>query len=137
MEAAQFAPGQTLFLPSPHAAYEPCVVESCTGMGASAILKVHTLAQPTKSLEIPPDQLCHVCEADPLSLKGAPDMVKFANLTEGALLHNLRVRYGKDQIYSAAGAILLSVNPFKPLGGVYTKEAMAECQVKNKGRGGV
>ena len=55
-------------------------------------------------------------------------MVKFSNLTEAALLHNLRTRYSRDQIYSAAGAILLSVNPFKQIPGIYTDEVTRRCQ---------
>ena len=56
-------------------------------------------------------------------------MVKFSKLNEATLLHNLRVRYARDDIYSRAGSILLSVNPFKQLP-IYTSQQMLQCKVR-------
>ena len=76
---------------------------------------------------MPSSDVARVTEADPLSMEGAADMVKFSALTEAALLHNIRVRYARDQIYSSAGSILISVNPFKTLP-IYTEDLMARCK---------
>ena len=73
--------------------------------------------------------LDRVVEADPLALQGADDMVKFTQLTDAAVLHNLRARYASDTIYSCAGSILVSVNPFKQIPS-YGDELMARCKAR-------
>ena len=56
-------------------------------------------------------------------------MVKFTLLTDAAVLQNLRVRYSRDSIYSCAGSILVSVNPFKQVA-LYSPDLMARCKVR-------
>jgi len=50
------------------------------------------------------------------------------HVTEASLLHALRLRYARDEIYTGAGPILMSVNPYKPIsiGGIdlYSEERM-------------
>ena len=55
--------------------------------------------------------------------------LQVAKLSEGSLLHNLRVRYSRDDIYTRAGTILISVNPFKPLS-IYGHERMKQAKVR-------
>jgi len=43
------------------------------------------------------------------------DLVLLDSLDEGLILHNLRERFQKDQIYTAIGGILVAINPFKRL----------------------
>mmetsp|Transcript_12096 Transcript_12096/g.21961 ORF Transcript_12096/g.21961 Transcript_12096/m.21961 type:complete len:1369 (-) Transcript_12096:1170-5276(-) len=43
------------------------------------------------------------------------DLVLLEDLSEGMVLHNLRERYMKDQIYCGVGSILIAINPFKRL----------------------
>ncbi|GMH66552.1 hypothetical protein TrRE_jg1028, partial [Triparma retinervis] len=43
------------------------------------------------------------------------DLVLLEDLCEGMVLHNLRERYLKDQIYCGVGSILIAINPFKRL----------------------
>jgi len=126
---ALFQVGAVVYVPDEAAAYLPKKVLECTGYGASTQLTVGSLAGGGGE-KVPTEKLALVVEADPLSLEGADDMVKFTNLTEGALLHNLRTRYANNSIYSAAGAILISVNPFKALQNVYTLEAQQRCRVR-------
>ena len=42
-------------------------------------------------------------------------MVNLNDLSEQTILHNLRIRFEKDVIYTNVGQILVSVNPFKLL----------------------
>jgi hypothetical protein len=128
-EQAQFSVGSVVFVPDEQAAYLPKRVVACKGLGAATQLTVGPVSGDGPSESVPKDKLGLVVDADPLSLEGADDMVKFTSLTEGALLHNLRTRYSRDAIYSAAGAILISVNPFKELKNVYTAEAQQRCRV--------
>ena len=126
-ESGSFAAGTLVFVPDEQQAYVPMEVASCKGFGAHAAI---TVSPPGKSLTatpVPSSDVARVTEADPLSMEGAADMVKFSALTEAALLHNIRVRYARDQIYSSAGSILISVNPFKTLP-IYTEDLMARCK---------
>jgi myosin heavy subunit len=43
------------------------------------------------------------------------DLVMIDDMNEGLIIHNLRERFKQDQIYTAIGTILVSVNPFKRL----------------------
>ena len=48
------------------------------------------------------------------------------------MLHNLRVRYAKDAIYTLTAHILIACNPFKPLK-IYRQEHMAHYSGKSLG----
>ena len=43
------------------------------------------------------------------------DLVCLADVNTGVLLHNLRLRYARDEIYTAIGPILVAVNPYNQL----------------------
>jgi myosin heavy subunit len=51
----------------------------------------------------------------PEDYAGIPDVLHLPNVTEASLLHALRVRYKRDEIYTSAGPILMSVNPYKSI----------------------
>jgi myosin heavy subunit len=51
------------------------------------------------------------------------NMIKLNNLNEPVILHNLRQRFLKDQIYTYVSSILVALNPFKLLP-IYTPEVM-------------
>jgi myosin heavy subunit len=55
------------------------------------------------------------------NLSAAPDMVKLGDLHEAALLHNLRLRFSTDDIFTYIGPILVACNPYKPLQ-IFTRE---------------
>lgn len=127
MSSAQFAVGAHVFVPDETDAYAAAEVVHCSGFGDGAVLRVRT-SPGAAEWTVPPTALSRVCEADPLSLSGADDMVKFTLLTDAAVLQNLRVRYSRDSIYSSAGSILVSVNPFKQVP-LYSPDLMARCKV--------
>ena len=128
MSDGQWAPNSLVFVPDATDAFVPRTVVSCRGFGAEAQLVVAEKAGGS-GVTVPKDAVGGVVEVDPMSLQGADDMVKFSNLNEAALLHNLRVRYGRDDIYSAAGSILISINPFKTVP-IYTEERMRTCKAR-------
>ena len=41
------------------------------------------------------------------------DMVRMGDVNEATILHNLRMRFAEDLIYTNIGSILVSLNPFK------------------------
>ena len=65
----------------------------------------------------------------PEDYTGVPDVLHLPNVSEASLLQALRVRYNRDEIYTSAGPILMSVNPYKTItlpGGedLYSEERM-------------
>jgi myosin heavy subunit len=52
------------------------------------------------------------------------NLIGLSNLSENALLHNLRIRFKSDAIYTFVSSILIAVNPFRqlPIYGVETLE---------------
>jgi myosin-5 len=130
MAEVQYAPGTTIFVPSDANGWEAMTVDSCTGFGEAATIRAHQTAASARGGSVRvlrQEEVSRIQECDVLALEGAPDMVKFAKLSEATLLHNLRVRYARDDIYTRAGSILISVNPFKRLS-IYTPERMAQCK---------
>ena len=52
----------------------------------------------------------------PSCLQSLPDLLSLGEFNEGALLHNIRLRYLNNQIYTSVGIpILISINPYKKL----------------------
>ena len=51
------------------------------------------------------------------------DLITISDLNEMAILHNLRIRFRQDKIYTNISSILVSVNPFKQLP-LYTPEML-------------
>eukprot|EP00127_Corallochytrium_limacisporum_P001574 Clim_evm27s66 gene=Clim_evmTU27s66 len=47
------------------------------------------------------------------------DMVSMPDLTEGSILYTLDGRFHKDRIYTAIGTILVAMNPYKMIDGLY------------------
>lgn len=62
-------------------------------------------------------------ECDEAALETYDNMVKLNNLNEPVILHNLRQRFMKDEIYTYVSSILIAVNPFKLLP-IYTPEVL-------------
>ena len=67
-----------------------------------------------------------VWPANPDVLAGSPDLAALTYLNEPSVLANLRERYvGGKSIYTAAGPVLVAVNPFQRLPELYDHNAMA------------
>eukprot|EP00056_Hartaetosiga_gracilis_P012639 m.202284 g.202284 ORF g.202284 m.202284 type:complete len:997 (+) comp13721_c0_seq7:256-3246(+) len=63
--------------------------------------------------------------------KGAPlgevdNLAQLENLNEDSLMQHLEHRFNKDVIYSYVGEILVSVNPFKTIPGLYSPSQQAK-----------
>ncbi|CBZ53348.1 myosin head motor domain-containing protein TgMyo I [Neospora caninum Liverpool] len=64
----------------------------------------------------------------PSLLKGVDDLLSLGELTEASLLHSLRTRFSRFDIYTAIGPhILLSINPCEPLPALFDEAAMDAC----------
>lgn len=64
-------------------------------------------------------------EVNECSLNDTDNMVEMQELSEAAILHNLRLRFAKNVIYTYISSILVSVNPFKALP-IYSPDIMGE-----------
>lgn len=69
--------------------------------------------------------------ANPARLDGVPDMGRLSELSAPCLLHNLVVRYRANAIYTYTGPLLISINPFQRLPGVYDEATMASYKGAN------
>jgi myosin heavy subunit len=52
------------------------------------------------------------------------DLILLSVVHRPAILHTLRTRFNGDQIYTNVGAILVSINPFKKVEGLYSQSVM-------------
>lgn len=66
----------------------------------------------------------------PDDYEGVKDVLNLANISEASLLHTLRIRYKRDHIYTSAGPILISINPYKQItmngASLYSPQKMME-----------
>ncbi|XP_040569535.1 unconventional myosin-VI isoform X2 [Lepeophtheirus salmonis] len=54
-------------------------------------------------------------------------------LNEATLLHNVRVRYGLDKIYTYVANILIAINPYKEIKNLYSSKTVGEYRGKSLG----
>jgi myosin heavy subunit len=52
------------------------------------------------------------------------DITEIGEVSEAALLHNLYNRYVEEHVYTAVGSVLLSLNPYRRISGMYDDAAM-------------
>jgi len=57
-------------------------------------------------------------------------MIGLDILHEGAIQNNVEVRYGKKQIYTYVGTILVSINPYEDIPNLYTEETIKQFLLK-------
>jgi myosin heavy subunit len=63
-----------------------------------------------------------ICDSSRLQTLSAPDdyvglddVLHLPDVTQASLLHTLRTRYKRDDIYTSAGPILISINPYRTI----------------------
>ncbi|KAI9312548.1 P-loop containing nucleoside triphosphate hydrolase protein [Zopfochytrium polystomum] len=79
----------------------------------------------TKFADLPPLK-------NPPMLEGIDDLSNLSHLHEPAVLHNVRLRYLQEQIYTYSGIVLIAMNPFQRLA-IYTSDIMREYSGKRRG----
>jgi len=56
--------------------------------------------------------------------QGVNDVLHLQSVSEAALVHTLKQRYKQNKIYTSAGSILMSINPYTTLPGLYDTTTM-------------
>ncbi|XP_039770672.1 unconventional myosin-VI isoform X1 [Ornithorhynchus anatinus] len=74
-----------------------------------------------------------VFPAEEDSGKDVEDNCSLMYLNEATLLHNIKVRYGKDRIYTYVANILIAVNPYFDIPKIYSSETIKKYQGKSLG----
>ncbi|KAN0022743.1 hypothetical protein ACTFIU_005479 [Dictyostelium citrinum] len=64
--------------------------------------------------------------------EGLDDMTLLSKVTNDQILDNLKKRFEKDIIYTNIGDVLISVNPFKFIDGMYSDEVLQEYVGKSR-----
>ena len=59
------------------------------------------------------------------------DMTALGEVSEAALLHNLYNRYAEQHVFTAVGSVLLSINPYKRVDGLFGAEQMRKHRGRN------
>lgn len=67
-----------------------------------------------RSLNAQQSAFCEECNPEAMD-SSIQDLVNISDLNEMSILHNLRIRFKEDRIYTYISSILISVNPFKLL----------------------
>lgn len=60
------------------------------------------------------------------------DLIKLIHVHRPGILHTLKTRFMKDLIYTSIGPILVALNPFKWITGVYGEEIMVLYKQKER-----
>jgi len=71
-----------------------------------------------------------IIKVTPQDDQGVDDILALSNFSEKSLIHTLRVRYARDDIYTFVGPILISINPYKWYKDLYTDDVMSKYHLK-------
>ncbi|KAL8172617.1 UNVERIFIED_CONTAM: hypothetical protein K2H54_003193, partial [Gekko kuhli] len=74
-----------------------------------------------------------VFPAEEDSKKDVEDNCSLMYLNEATLLHNIKVRYNKDRIYTYVANILIAVNPYFDVPKLYSSDAIKKYQGRSLG----
>ena len=111
-------------------------VESAQLAGASVYAKAKVVSVSGSSVQVQArgaNATVQVAAADCYAVHpgdAVPDHCQLTFLSLPTMLENTRQRFMRDQIYTLVGDILVAVNPFKLIQGLYGTEVMAQCRGK-------
>jgi myosin heavy subunit len=97
--------GENLYVPA-------CVVKEETGL--------LTVSLPSGEVY----RMTSACRVTDRDDEGVDDILKLRDFSEMSLIHTLRVRYYKDEVYTFVGPILISLNPYKRIKDIYQPDTM-------------
>eukprot|EP00929_Paragymnodinium_shiwhaense_P060080 TRINITY_DN3003_c0_g1_i1.p1 TRINITY_DN3003_c0_g1~~TRINITY_DN3003_c0_g1_i1.p1 ORF type:complete len:2014 (+),score=568.16 TRINITY_DN3003_c0_g1_i1:150-6191(+) len=104
----------------------PCILYS----RADSDDQVTFLAEDGRWVTVPSDKFQSLPRVEPSQLEGVDDICALPDIEEGAMLHTVRERYFRREIYTRVARVLVAVNPFCSLP-IYSSEhldAYAACR---------
>lgn len=88
----------------------------CRSKGPAVGPKVTLIDDNGNETQIDTDEFKKMEPCDHAALEdNVSNLITLSNFSEGVILHHLRKRYMKDEIYTKIGSILMSINPYKML----------------------
>lgn len=123
-EKVVFSFGSWIFMPDPDEMYVPAKVDEAFEAG-----KPGKVTRDGHSITLSPADSAQCIRMDEQSLTSVHNMVELRELNEASILHNLRLRFRQNEIYTTVGTILVSVNPFKLLP-IYTGEVLESYKTR-------
>jgi myosin heavy subunit len=117
---ATFGPQEWLWVPHDEDMY---VAAQVSGAGFAQGQPGSVITQDGEEIDLDERASEECLMMDSQSLSSIDDMATLNNLDEPSLLHNLRMRFRNDNIYTNVSTILVSVNPFARLP-IYSPDIM-------------
>jgi myosin heavy subunit len=118
---ATFASGTYVWVPDDDECFVPARVDTKFKAGSPGSVTLLTSSGKSgkkskgKSSQLNAKESDKLLPMDEQSLDTLDNMVELKQLNEASILHNLRARFAKKEIYTNIGSILVSINPFEML----------------------
>lgn len=109
---SKFEPGSWVWIQDEEERFLPAKVLKSFAKGEPTT--VMTEDGENRALNAQQSALCEECNPEAMD-SSIQDLVNISDLNEMSILHNLRIRFKEDRIYTYISSILISVNPFKLL----------------------
>ena len=107
----------------------PCVC-SPSGNGKTKLTRAYAPVGESRELMLPDDEVAKLRPAHGDLEAASSDLVWLSDVHECTMLHNLRLRYGRDHIYTAIGPVLLAINPYKKVSAKEGADASLSMEVE-------
>jgi len=126
--AGFFGEGDLVYLPAPDVAFAPGTVVGVDRGGAGVDVRMETTGE--------------VLHASPAELRqrfaredGATcqDNTSLVHMNDATILENLQARHKRDEIYTYTASVLLAVNPYKDIRGLYGEDMCQHYRGKHIG----
>uniref|UniRef100_A0A8B9VUE2 Unconventional myosin-VI n=1 Tax=Anas zonorhyncha TaxID=75864 RepID=A0A8B9VUE2_9AVES len=118
--------GKPVWAPHPTDGFQMGVIADI----GTEYLTIEPLNQKGKTFQAAINQ---VFPAEEDSKKDVEDNCSLMYLNEATLLHNIKVRYSKDRIYTYVANILIAVNPYFDIPKFYTSDTIKKYQGRSLG----
>eukprot|EP00929_Paragymnodinium_shiwhaense_P120637 TRINITY_DN9262_c0_g1_i1.p1 TRINITY_DN9262_c0_g1~~TRINITY_DN9262_c0_g1_i1.p1 ORF type:complete len:1969 (+),score=520.41 TRINITY_DN9262_c0_g1_i1:103-6009(+) len=66
-------------------------------------------------ITVPPEKVASFNKAEEEELQGVDDVCSLAKVSEAAILHAIRTRYARQEIYTRVSRMVIAINPFQAL----------------------
>jgi len=123
-----FQEGDLVFLPAPEVAFSAAQVVSVDRPGDVAEVR---LGSTGLSQRVPCSQLRHRFAREDGAT--SQDNTSLVHMNDATILENLQSRHARDEIYTYTASVLLAMNPYKDIRGLYGEDQCAKYKGKHLG----